>query len=198
MPEKYIDINAVHIEFPETTNPYISAKTKAYQKGWNDACKSIREKAPAAEVEPMVHGHIVWRHRHSGGYEYKECPACGTEIETRRPVEADEPYCSECGAQMAESFQRICPRCGAHMSGASSAVTQPQYESRSAVLIKIKDALIACNPHVTGITTTHSGGTAVILYDNGESRKAKIAGESLQGIAYEIFKTAIYGEKEKK
>lgn len=182
MPEKYIDINAVHIEYPETTNPYIAARTKAYQKGWNDACKSIRENAPVAEVESVKHNQ--WKYYvDAEGDEYDVCPECGWKQPNQNG--APPPY-------------HRCPNCGTRMNGASSTVTQPQYESRAAVLIKIKDALIACNPHVTGITTTHSGGTAVILYDNGESRKVKIAGESLQGIAYEIFKTAIYGEKEKK
>jgi len=141
-----------------------------------------KQNAPVAEVESVKRNQ--WKYYVDvDGNEYDVCPECGWKQKNQDG--APPPY-------------HRCPNCGTRMNGASSTVTQPQYESRAAVIIKIKDALIACNPHVTGITTTHSGGTAVILYDNGTGRKVKIAGESLQGMAYDIFRTAIYGEKEKK
>ena len=78
---------------------------------------SILRRVDRGELAPVVHGHIVLKHRHMGGYNTINCPECGTEIETQRPVEGDEPYCSVCGAQLAESFQDVCPRCGALMDG---------------------------------------------------------------------------------
>mgnify|MGYP000892628427 FL=1 len=53
MKELYIDINAVHCEFP----PYYgrSRITAAYQKGWNNDVTSIKEHAVTADVEPRKH-----------------------------------------------------------------------------------------------------------------------------------------------
>ena len=69
-------------------------------------------------MEQPKKGHWVMKHRHrkavkveKGFDKYGE----EHEIEFVEESEGDEPYCSECGAAAAESFQNFCPKCGADM-----------------------------------------------------------------------------------
>ncbi|MFA5659125.1 MAG: hypothetical protein WC900_07560 [Oscillospiraceae bacterium] len=78
---------------------------------------SILRRVASGELAEVVHGHAVLKHRHIGSYKYADCPECRAEIEIEHPVECDIPYCSNCGAQLAESFQNVCPRCGAILDG---------------------------------------------------------------------------------
>ena len=63
-------------------------------------------------------GRVVLKERHRGGF----CKVRGLdEYGVEHTVMVDtrsygkEPYCSECNAALAESFQIYCPRCGAKM-----------------------------------------------------------------------------------
>ena len=65
-------------------------------------------------------GKVVLKERHRGGF----CKVRGLdEYGVEHTVMVDtrsygkEPYCSECGAALADSFQDYCPRCGAKMEG---------------------------------------------------------------------------------
>lgn len=55
---------------------------------------------------------IVHKERIVGGYEYKQCPTCKTEIEIRHPSEMHMPYCSDCGRIVLDAEQKYCCWCG--------------------------------------------------------------------------------------
>lgn len=78
----------------------------------------VRE-APA--VDPVEHGHVVWRERQFTGPKYQEgmCLRCGREAAfILKPIEYDEvPYCSKCGARLSDDYQDYCPKCGAKLDG---------------------------------------------------------------------------------
>lgn len=71
-------------------------------------------------VDPVRHGHIVYRERYRKYYrKYTGFDENGEE-HTITVCEdygiGKEPYCSECGSKLAESFLNYCPRCGAKLS----------------------------------------------------------------------------------
>ena len=97
------------------------AEAIKYLKTWNPIHpfkQEARAKAIRALMEQPKKGHWVMKHRHrkavkveKGFDKYGE----EHEIEFVEESEGDEPYCSECGAAAAESFQNFCPKCGADM-----------------------------------------------------------------------------------
>ena len=86
------------------------------------------EAIPAADVEPVRHGHIIWKRRHRGGFRHAKClhRFCNFVIEDNAPCKhiakiddrytTDEPYCSECGKLLGD-FLNYCGNCGARMDG---------------------------------------------------------------------------------
>ena len=71
------------------------------------------------EQEPRVMARWEYKHRHRKSY--RQCTGFDSigEIHTitvLEETEGEEPYCSNCGAQAAESFLNYCPRCGAQMA----------------------------------------------------------------------------------
>ena len=86
---------------------------------WNDAERKIRE-IPAVDAVPVVHGRWLYKERHRKSYrQYTGFDDMGDvhTITVMEEYEGKEPYCSECGAQAAESFMNYCPKCGARMDG---------------------------------------------------------------------------------
>lgn len=86
------------------------------------------EAIPAADVEPVRHGHIIWKRRRRGGFRHVKClhRFCNFVIEDNAPCKhiakiderytTDEPYCSECG-KLLGNFLNYCGNCGARMDG---------------------------------------------------------------------------------
>lgn len=75
---------------------------------------------PAVDAVPVVHAKWIYKERHRKSYrQYTGYDATGEThtIMVLDENEGKEPYCSECGAQAAESFLMYCPRCGAKMDG---------------------------------------------------------------------------------
>ena len=86
---------------------------------WQDAERRIAE-LPAVDAAPVVHGRWIYKERHRKSYRlYTGYDAAGEThtIMVLEESEGKEPYCSECGAQAAESFMDFCPSCGAKMDG---------------------------------------------------------------------------------
>lgn len=87
----------------------------------NGICKAIGriDLAPTIDPESLrPKGRVVLKERHRGGFQI----VTGTdEIGNEHTVRIDtrsvgnEPYCSACGAALADSFQDFCPRCGCKM-----------------------------------------------------------------------------------
>lgn len=79
------------------------------------------ELPPVADVEPVIHGHIVWKRRHRGGFTKKKCIKNGgydcdhNAVIDDRSV-GEEPYCSECGKILGDCMN-FCGNCGARMDG---------------------------------------------------------------------------------
>lgn len=75
---------------------------------------------PAVDAVPVKHGRWIYKERHRKSYrQYTGYDAVG-DIHTVTVLEetcGKEPYCSECGAQAAESYMDFCPHCGAKMDG---------------------------------------------------------------------------------
>ena len=75
---------------------------------------------PAVDAVPVVHGRWIYKERHRKSYrQYTGFDDAGETHTIMVLEESDgkEPYCSECGAQAAESFLDYCPNCGARMDG---------------------------------------------------------------------------------
>lgn len=103
-------------------------KLKAHYAWWNNEQKKLFDQIvdlqptvdiPTVDAEPVRHGHIVYRERHRINYgKYTGFDENGEE-HTITVCEdygsGKEPYCSECGSQLAESFLNYCPNCGARM-----------------------------------------------------------------------------------
>jgi len=80
--------------------------------------KLMRMIADAPTINPVKHGEWIYKERHRKYY--RQYTGIDTNGETHTiTVEEEsvgkEPYCSECGAQAAESFLTYCPKCGAYM-----------------------------------------------------------------------------------
>ena len=76
--------------------------------------------APTVDAVPVVHGRWLYKERHRKSYrQYTGFDDMGDvhTITVMEEYEGKEPYCSECGAQAAESFMNYCPKCGARMDG---------------------------------------------------------------------------------
>lgn len=86
------------------------------------------EKAPTIDPESLrPKGRVVLKERRRGGF----CKVRGLDengiehtvmVDTRNI--GKEPYCSECNAALADSFQIYCPRCGADMRGGADGNTE--------------------------------------------------------------------------
>lgn len=75
---------------------------------------------PSIDVAPVKHGKWLYKDRHRKSYrQYTGFDDAGEmhTITVLQESEGKEPYCSECGAQAAESFLDYCPHCGARMDG---------------------------------------------------------------------------------
>ena len=84
-----------------------------------NAIRAIEE-LHAVDAAPVVHARWIYKERHRKSYrQYTGYDAAGEThtIMVLEESECKEPYCSECGAQAAESFMDFCPHCGAHMDG---------------------------------------------------------------------------------
>ena len=94
-------------------NAGISAEAKAKMTRWLN-------KAPAADVWPVVRGHKVTHNRPIAGYWASgKLDGGWGGMEGRvwvKPI-MDNPvdYCSECGKRLDDTFQNFCPNCGADM-----------------------------------------------------------------------------------
>lgn len=90
----------------------------AAHKGPPGGARNLIEEAPGLDVAPVVHGRWIYKERHRKSYrQYTGYDAVG-DIHTVTVLEetgGKEPYCSECGAQAAESYMDFCPHCGAKM-----------------------------------------------------------------------------------
>lgn len=83
--------------------------------------KAARLYDEGVEVEPVRHGHVVWKNRFMGGFvsdvtitDKAGEKHTGTLDTTHyEPV----PYCSECGKELGVSSPAYCPKCGAKMDG---------------------------------------------------------------------------------
>lgn len=91
---------------------------------WNDAkhsvLRTIAEQKDIGLESLRPKGRVVLKERNRGGFQV----VTGTdEFGNEHTVRIDtrssgkEPYCSECGAALADSFRDYCPRCGAKMEG---------------------------------------------------------------------------------
>lgn len=80
----------------------------------------IIEDAPAADAEPVRHGHWVYKMRERNKCEnvtgFDELGFVHT-ITVNTHVKGPVPYCGLCNALAADSFLDYCPRCGAKMDG---------------------------------------------------------------------------------
>lgn len=90
------------------------------RKALTDKIKAI----PAADVEPVKHGHIVWKKRHRGGFTQKKCiKNGGYDCDHKAVIDdrsaGEEPYCSECGGILGD-WMNFCGNCGARMDGDSN------------------------------------------------------------------------------
>ena len=89
----------------------------------------------APTVDPVEHGHVVWRERQFTGPKYQQgtCLKCGQEATfILPPMEYDEvPYCSQCGARLSDDFQDYCPKCGAKLDGEPEQIKAWREEGRT-------------------------------------------------------------------
>lgn len=81
---------------------------------------------PTEDVAPVVHGQIIWKERHRGGFQTAKCLHCFNDINTESNIPCkhiakidkrytiNEPYCSKCGKLLGD-FLNYCPNCGAKM-----------------------------------------------------------------------------------
>lgn len=102
--------------------------TLGSHSGAVDVVGSAIYKLPAADVETVKHGHIVWKEYHKGGISRKKClqEVNSIYIEQQMPCKhiaiiderylSKDPYCSECGKLLGE-FLNYCGNCGAKMDG---------------------------------------------------------------------------------
>lgn len=86
-------------------------------------CIEAMNNPKAADVEPVKHGHWVYKMREL--IRYKDVtgtdPLGGTQTVTvKTHVRGSVPYCSLCDALAADSFLDYCPRCGAKMNEEST------------------------------------------------------------------------------
>ena len=97
-----------------------------YGQAVTDIYKIIKNQ-PAVDAVPVVHGRWIYKERHRKSYrQYTGYDAVG-DIHTVTVIEetgGKEPYCSECGAQAAESYMDFCPHCGAKMDGGANDAEQ--------------------------------------------------------------------------
>lgn len=78
------------------------------------------ERIPAADVEPVRHGHWVYKMRERNKCEnvtgFDELGFVHT-VTVNTHVKGPVPYCGLCNALAADSFLDYCPKCGAKMDG---------------------------------------------------------------------------------
>lgn len=94
------------------------------EKTYSNVIKNL----PAADVAPVVHGQIIWKERHRGGFRTAKCLHCFNDINTESNIPCKhiakiderytikEPYCSKCGKLLGD-FLNYCGNCGAKMDG---------------------------------------------------------------------------------
>ena len=99
---------------------YVLAEYDRQHKGPPGGARKIMVEAPAVDAVPVVHARWFYKDRHRKTCrQYTGYDDMG-EVHTITVIEESEgkePYCSECGAQAAESFINFCPNCGAKMDG---------------------------------------------------------------------------------
>lgn len=95
---------------------------------YNFDTEECTDYAAAADVAPVVHGQIIWRERHRGGFKTVKCLHCFNDINIENNIPCkhiakidgrytnDEPYCSNCGKLLGD-FMNYCGNCGAKMDG---------------------------------------------------------------------------------
>lgn len=115
---EYIDRKALGIG---KCNPDIF-EDKGYANGWNSAIKIIEE-APTVDVEPVKHGHWIFKKRiklvPTGQIVVAEDR---TALALKKHITVKVPYCSICGERgdCEEDATPYCPNCGAKMDGESN------------------------------------------------------------------------------
>ena len=109
----------------------IRYKEKTYGCVGATYSKTIKS-IPSADVAPVVHGEIIWKERHRGGFETVKCLHCfnSSIMENNIPCKhiakidgrytIKEPYCSKCGKLLGD-FLNYCGNCGAKMDGDKNA-----------------------------------------------------------------------------
>lgn len=80
------------------------------------------------DIAPVVHGQIIWKERHRGGFKTAKCLHSFNDINTENNIPCkhiakiderytiNEPYCSKCGKLLGD-FLNYCGNCGAKMDG---------------------------------------------------------------------------------
>lgn len=85
--------------------------------GMTEDGEAIIRNIPDADVEPVVRGTWIWKHRHRGGVRYmtgEDQFGNVHTIQVNMTYECDDPYCSECGKLCDNSGSlNYCPNCGA-------------------------------------------------------------------------------------
>lgn len=116
---KYIDADAFKSRMSRYTPSIYDSMMR--QKGFSlEEIEGAVDAEPAADVEPVRHGHWVYKMRERIRYEN----VTGTDplgethtVTVKTHVRGPVPYCSLCDALAADSFLDYCPRCGAKMDG---------------------------------------------------------------------------------
>ena len=83
-------------------------------------CWAAVKTIQSVDAVTVAHGRWMYKERHRKSYrQYTGFDDAGEThtIMVLEESEGKEPYCSECGAQAAESFMDFCPNCGADMRG---------------------------------------------------------------------------------
>lgn len=81
------------------------------------ACEQIKN-MPICDVAPIIHGHIIRKLRHRGGFQLlkgidtKTGKICTIRYDGR--YESNDPYCSICGKLCGEALN-YCSNCGAKL-----------------------------------------------------------------------------------
>jgi hypothetical protein len=123
-PDDLISRAAAIAEIEEYIEEYseLEPETGYHNLKWcaMEEAKDVLSMLPAVDAVPVVHARWIYKERHRKSYrQYTGFDDAGEThtITVLEESEGKEPYCSECGAQAAESFLEYCPHCGAKMGG---------------------------------------------------------------------------------
>lgn len=93
-----------------------------------ETVEDIIKNFPDADVAPVIHGQIIWKERHRGGFETAKCLHYFNDINMENNIPCKhiakidgrytvkEPYCSKCGKLLGD-FLNYCGNCGVKMDG---------------------------------------------------------------------------------